>query len=32
MPEDPPTVATRNVEREEQERLIPGIRPQWRRA
>jgi D-arginine dehydrogenase len=32
LPEVPPTVATRIVEREELERLIPGIRPQWRRA
>ena len=32
LPEVPPAVETRIVEREELERLIPGIRPQWRRA
>jgi D-arginine dehydrogenase len=32
LPEVPPTVETRIVEREELERLIPGIRRQWRRA
>jgi D-arginine dehydrogenase len=32
LPEVPPDVETRIVEREELERLIPGIRPQWRRA
>ena len=32
LPELPPTVETRVVERAELERLIPGIRPQWRRA
>ncbi|MGE5563928.1 MAG: NAD(P)/FAD-dependent oxidoreductase [Bacillota bacterium] len=32
LPELPPSVETRVVEREELERLIPGIRPQWRRA
>ena len=31
-PEVPATVETRIVERAELERLIPGIRPQWRRA
>jgi D-arginine dehydrogenase len=32
LPEVPATVETRLVEREELERLLPGIRPQWRRA
>jgi len=32
LPELPPTVETRVVERAELERLIPGIRSQWRRA
>src|SRR6476659_2824907 len=32
LPELPPGVETRVVEREELERLVPGIRPQWRRA
>lgn len=32
LPELPPTVECRTVERDELERLIPGIRPQWRRA
>ena len=32
LPELPPSVETRIVERAELERLIPGIRPQWRRA
>jgi D-arginine dehydrogenase len=32
LPEVPPEVETRIVEREELERMIPGIRPEWRRA
>ncbi|HYX46582.1 MAG TPA: FAD-dependent oxidoreductase [Sphingomicrobium sp.] len=32
LPELPPSVETRIVERAELELLIPGIRPQWRRA
>jgi D-arginine dehydrogenase len=32
LPELPPAVETRVVEREELEQLIPGIRPEWRRA
>ena len=32
LPELPPVVATRIVERRELEQLVPGIRPQWRRA
>jgi D-arginine dehydrogenase len=32
LPEIPPNVETRVVERGELERLIPGIRPAWRRA
>lgn len=32
LPELPPSVETRPVERHELERLVPGIRPQWRRA
>lgn len=32
LPELPPAVETRIVERPELERLIPGIKPQWRRA
>jgi len=32
LPELPPGVDSRPVEREELEKLIPGIRPQWRRA
>ena len=32
LPELPEGVASRVVEREELERLVPGIRPQWRRA
>jgi D-arginine dehydrogenase len=32
LPELPAAVETRVVERPELERLIPGIRPQWRRA
>jgi D-arginine dehydrogenase len=32
LPEFPPSVETRPVERTELERLVPGIRPQWRRA
>jgi D-arginine dehydrogenase len=32
LPELPPSVETRIVEREELERLIPGIRREWRRA
>jgi D-arginine dehydrogenase len=32
LPEIPPDVESRVVERPELERLVPGIRPQWRRA
>jgi D-arginine dehydrogenase len=32
LPQVPPGVETRIVERAELERLLPGIRPQWRRA
>jgi len=32
LPTLPPAVATRIVERDELERLVPGIRPEWRRA
>jgi len=32
LPELPPSVESRVVERAELERLLPGIRPQWRRA
>lgn len=32
LPELPPGVVSRVVERDELERLIPGIRPQWQRA
>jgi D-arginine dehydrogenase len=32
LPELPAGIETRVVERDELERLIPGIRPQWRRA
>src|SRR5690348_1823072 len=32
LPDLPPAVETRVIERAELERLIPGIRPQWRRA
>lgn len=32
LPEVPPSVETRIVEREELEQLVPGIRPEWRRA
>jgi D-arginine dehydrogenase len=32
LPELPPFVETRPVEREELERILPGVRPQWRRA
>jgi D-arginine dehydrogenase len=32
LPELPPSVEYRVVERAELERLLPGIRPQWRRA
>lgn len=32
LPDLPPSVETRIVEREELERLVPGIRPSWRRA
>jgi D-arginine dehydrogenase len=32
LPELPPGIESRLVEREELERLIPGIRPEWRRA
>lgn len=32
LPQVPPTIETRVVEREELERLVPGIRPEWRRA
>ena len=32
LPELPPAVEARPIDREELERLIPGIRPEWRRA
>ena len=32
LPELPPSVETRIVERAELERIVPGIRPPWRRA
>jgi D-arginine dehydrogenase len=32
LPELPPAVESRVVERPELERLVPGIRPEWRRA
>ena len=32
LPQLPPGVASRPVGREELERLVPGIRPEWRRA
>ena len=32
LPELPPAVESRLIERSELERLLPGIRPQWRRA
>jgi D-arginine dehydrogenase len=32
LPDLPSTVETRPVEREELERLVPGIQPEWRRA
>jgi D-arginine dehydrogenase len=32
LPQLPPAVETRVVEREELEEIIPGIRPEWRRA
>jgi D-arginine dehydrogenase len=32
LPELPPGVVSRVVERDELERLVPGIRPQWQRA
>ena len=32
LPELPPTVETRVAEREELERMVPGIRPEWLRA
>jgi len=32
LPKLPPTVEARVVERQELERLVPGIRPEWRRA
>jgi D-arginine dehydrogenase len=32
LPQLPPAVETRLVEREELERLLPGVRPEWRRA
>jgi len=32
LPELPPSVETRIVERDELKRLMPGIRPEWRRA
>ena len=32
LPELPPTVETRVIERVELEQLVPGILPQWRRA
>jgi D-arginine dehydrogenase len=32
LPELPPEIETRIVERPELERILPGVRPQWRRA
>src|SRR5690349_18383715 len=32
LPEFPPGIQTRVVERHELERLVPGLRPKWRRA
>ena len=32
LPELPPAVVSRVVERDELERILPGIRPQWRRG
>lgn len=32
LPELPPAIESRIIEREELERLVPGIRPKWRRA
>ena len=32
LPELPPDVETRIIEREELERFVPGIKPRWRRA
>jgi len=32
LPELPPSVETQVIERRELERLLPGIRPEWRRA
>lgn len=32
LPELPPAIESRIVERDELERLVPGIRPKWRRA
>ncbi|HKP34220.1 MAG TPA: FAD-dependent oxidoreductase [Sphingomicrobium sp.] len=32
LPELPPRVETRIVERAELERMVPGVRPEWRRA
>ena len=32
LPDLPPSVEARLVERDELERLVPGIRPEWRRA
>src|SRR6185437_12211558 len=32
LPELPPSIETRIVERAELERIVPGIRPKWRRA
>ncbi|MDQ3481948.1 MAG: FAD-binding oxidoreductase [Pseudomonadota bacterium] len=32
LPDIPPPIETHIVEREELERLVPGIRPEWRRA
>src|SRR5213592_743443 len=32
LPDLPPSVETRTVERDELERFLPGIRPEWRRA
>jgi D-arginine dehydrogenase len=32
LPEVPPAVETRVVERAELEKMVPGIRPEWRRA
>jgi D-arginine dehydrogenase len=32
LPKLPPSVETRVLERDELERLVPGVRPEWRRA